>query len=438
MRRRRLFWHLYLSYFGIMLLALLAVSWGAWFSLRGFYYAQTRADLESRARLTAGMVAGRLSGENIDFIDARCKELGKAAATRVTVILPSGRVIGDSDHDPATMDNHRNRPEVRRALDGQAGMVVRESATLREPMMYVATPVIEDGHMRGVVRAAIPLTAYNGALNLLKAHLALVVLAIALLSALVSLVISRNISRPLEEARGAAQRFAGGDLQRRVPVGGSREQAGLAEAMNAMATELDARIRAISRQQAWRNTCRSLSDMVLSVCLVGACPSTATMRMSIAWVMVASGSAASRFSRCPSRCTKVTVCPEPGSAQVNSRSPGYGVTDRSSRLMGTWLVARQVGFGQLSVRLTSSPSETWRSFTSMKSRSPASRPSTSSSTTSVLSPNRTRQLRSTWLRPSPERISRRFVSSSSSTPVSSRSSQSRPLGNVNGYMALPS
>jgi two-component system phosphate regulon sensor histidine kinase PhoR len=250
MRRQRLFWHLYLSYFGIILFALLAVTLGAWWSLREFYYTLTRADLEARASLTAGMVAGRLTVEDLGFVDARSKEVGRVAATRVTVVLPSGQVIGDSDHDPATMDNHRNRPEIRRALDGQVGVMVRESATLREAMMYVAVPVIEDGQVRGVVRAAIPLIAYNGALSLLKTHLALELLVIALLSALISLVISRKISRPLEEARGAAQRFARGDLQHRVPVSGSREQAGLAEAMNAMAAELDERIRAISRQQA--------------------------------------------------------------------------------------------------------------------------------------------------------------------------------------------
>jgi len=249
-RRRRLFWHLYLSYFGIILLALLAVTWGMWWSLRSFYYVQTRADLEARARLAAGMMAEHLTAADMGFIDAHSKEFGQSAATRITVILPSGQVIGDSDHDPATMENHRTRPEIRRALAGHTGMMVRDSATLREAMMYVAVPVIEGGQVRGVVRAAIPLTAYYGALNLLKAHLALEVLAIAFLSALVSLVISRRLSRPLEEARLAAQRFARGDLQRRLPVSGSDEQAGLAEAMNTMAAELDTRIRAISRQRA--------------------------------------------------------------------------------------------------------------------------------------------------------------------------------------------
>jgi len=250
MRRRRLFWLLFLSYFGIIFLALLAITGGVWWSLRGFYRAQTRTDLEARAQLAAGMVAGHLTVNDLRVVDAQCKTWGHGAATRLTVILPSGQVIGDTDHDPATMENHKNRPEVRRALAGQPGMAIRDSATLHEAMMYVAVPVVEGGQVRGAVRAAIPMTAYNAALQLLFSHLALEITLIALLSAMISLAISRRISRPLEEARRAAGRFAQGDLQRRLPVSGAEEIAGLAEAMNGMAAELDGRIRTVLRQRA--------------------------------------------------------------------------------------------------------------------------------------------------------------------------------------------
>jgi len=266
MRRRRLFWHLYISYFCTTLFALLAVAGGVWWSLRGFYFAQTRGDLEARARLAAGMVAGHLTTNDLRAVDARCKSYGQNASTRLTVILLSGQVIGDTDHDPATMENHKNRPEVRRALAGQVGMDVRDSATLREGMMYVAVPVIEGGQVRGAVRAAIPMTAYGRALGMQYAHLALEIAVIALLSALVSLAISRRISRPLEEARQAAMRFAQGDLQRRLPVDGSDEIAGLAEAMNGMAAELDERIRTVLRQRAEQQAVLdSMTEGVLAV-----------------------------------------------------------------------------------------------------------------------------------------------------------------------------
>ena len=266
MRRRRLFWHLYLSYFGIIFLALLAITGIIWWSLRGFYRAQMQVDLEARAQLAAGMVAGYLSINDLRTVDARCKAVGQSAATRLTVVLPSGQVIGDTDHEPATMENHKNRPEVRRALAGQPGVNVRTSETLHEAMMYVAVPVVEDGQVRGVVRAAIPMTAYNGALKLLYSHLALEIGIIALLSALVSLAISRRISRPLEEARRTARRFAQGDLQHRVPVSGADEMAGLAEALNRMAEELDLRIRTVSRQHTEQEAVLdSMTEGVLAV-----------------------------------------------------------------------------------------------------------------------------------------------------------------------------
>ena len=45
-----------------------------------------------------------------------CKGIGKHSATRITVILPSGRVIGDSHETPQMMDNHANRPEIASAF----------------------------------------------------------------------------------------------------------------------------------------------------------------------------------------------------------------------------------------------------------------------------------------------------------------------------------
>ncbi|MHB9110485.1 MAG: sensor histidine kinase [Armatimonadota bacterium] len=266
MRRRRLFWHLYLSYFGIIFLALLAITGVIWWSLRGFYRTQMQADLEARAQLAAGMVAEYISTNDLRAVDARCKAVGKNAATRLTVVLPSGQVIADTDHDSAAMENHKYRPEIRRALAGRPGMDVRNSETLHEAMMYVAVPVVEGGQVRGVVRAAIPMTAYNAALKLLYSHLALEIGIIAVLSALVSLVISRRISRPLEEARRTARRFAQGDLQRRLPASGTDEIAGLTEAMNGMAAELDGRIRTVLRQRAEQEAVLdSMTEGVLAV-----------------------------------------------------------------------------------------------------------------------------------------------------------------------------
>ncbi len=38
-----------------------------------------------------------------------CGKIGRSASTRVTVILPSGRVAGDTDEDSGPWDRHRQR-----------------------------------------------------------------------------------------------------------------------------------------------------------------------------------------------------------------------------------------------------------------------------------------------------------------------------------------
>lgn len=249
MHRMSLLWHLFGSYLTITLAILSVVTLGAWSSLRQFHFQQTRQDLAVRADLVASLVADGVRYGDRTGIDVRCKAAGRRTATRFTVILPSGEVIGDSDHDPATMVNHTDRPEVRQALGGAIGVAVRESATLHRPMMYVAVPLVDGGRIAGVVRAALALTEYQQALRTLQtpAFLGLLFLALAAIAA--SLFFSRRLSRPLEQARSAAMRFASGNLLDRLPEYGSREFVDLARAMNLMAAQIDAHIRTITRQR---------------------------------------------------------------------------------------------------------------------------------------------------------------------------------------------
>jgi two-component system phosphate regulon sensor histidine kinase PhoR len=65
----------------------------------------------------------------------------------------------------------------------------------------------------------------------------------------VSLVVSKKISTPIEEMKQGAERFAGGELKTRLLVPDSEELGGLAETMNEMAAQLDARIQTITRQR---------------------------------------------------------------------------------------------------------------------------------------------------------------------------------------------
>ena len=249
MRRQRLIWQFYPPFLLIILIALLAVTWVFSQSLSRFYKQETQRGLEAQATIVADQVTGFLLTGDEQPLDILSKRLGQESGTRLTVILPDGRVVADSEHTPVKMDNHANRPEIRAAMRGETGVATRFSHTLQQEMMYVALPVLANQEIIGCTRAALPIATIADTLQAVLYPVVGSGLAIALVAALISLWLSRRISRPLEEMKQGAQRFAGGDLEGRLPDYRNEEMGGLADAMNRMASQLDERIRMVMRQR---------------------------------------------------------------------------------------------------------------------------------------------------------------------------------------------
>lgn len=267
MRRRRLLWQLYPSYLLITLISLATVALYGAGALRELYRQQTAADLQARAWLLEEEVADRLAAGRMDEVDRLCKELGGRSQTRITVILPSGKVVGDTEGTPAEMGPHEQREEIAAALRGETASSVRPSPTLKqEMMMYVAVPVQREGRIVAVLRTSIRVTAIEDALWAIRLRIAVAGLVVALLAAVISLLISRRISRPLEKLKRGAERFTEGDLSHRLEIGNAEETASLAETMNHMAAELDRRIRAAFRERNQREAI--LASMVEGVVAV--------------------------------------------------------------------------------------------------------------------------------------------------------------------------
>jgi two-component system phosphate regulon sensor histidine kinase PhoR len=93
-----------------------------------------------------------LASGQTEGIDTLAKRLGKQIDARITIIDESGTVLGDSDKNPAAMENHGNRPEVIEALSSGVGTGIRYSTTLGCDMMYVAVPVAVNGEVVGYRR----------------------------------------------------------------------------------------------------------------------------------------------------------------------------------------------------------------------------------------------------------------------------------------------
>jgi len=248
---KRLLWRLFPAYLIITLLALAGVTWYATRSLRVFSRDETRTGLSSRARLLEGRAAELVASGDSAAVDGFCKKLGRRSGTRITVMLPSGEVVGDSEEDPARMENHAtaDRPEMTAALGGKEGVSTRFSETLKKDMMYLALPLRRDDRLIGVVRTSLPVRTIEEALRSVHSHLAIAGLVVAGFAAAVSWLVSRRVAEPLEEMKRTAERFADGDLETRLPVPDTEELAALAEAMNHMAAQLGERLRTILEQR---------------------------------------------------------------------------------------------------------------------------------------------------------------------------------------------
>jgi two-component system phosphate regulon sensor histidine kinase PhoR len=255
-KRIPLIWQLFPSFLILVLIAVLATGWFASRAMHDFYLDQCQQDLIERIHIMMPQIQPHLDPLNAAALDRYCKQIALEIPMRLTVLLPDGKPVGDSEADPGRMENHLDRPEVRQAMLGQIGSAHRFSETINRRMMYVALPVGRQP-VRAVVRLALPLTAIEEHLLSLRGRLVVGGLAIGLAAALVCLAISRRITRPIEAMRASAARFAQGELSHRLVAPATQELAGLAQAMNQMAQELEQRLQAILRQ-------RNESEAVLS------------------------------------------------------------------------------------------------------------------------------------------------------------------------------
>ena len=248
MRRRRLQWKLFAAML-LPVLAALAVI-GAYVSetAHRLYFERSVADLEVRTGLIEKLLPDSLPSAPSDELTRYVRELARSSHARITVMNTAGRVTADSQ-EPHGSQSVPYTPEVSEALRGRTGTARRYSATSRTELLYVAVPLYRHGSLTGVLRAALPVADIRQSLRRVDVRIIAGGVLIALAAAILAFFYARRMSRPLTEMTRAAGRLATGDLAVRLDVPNTAELAGLADTLNRMAGELDARIRTVTQQR---------------------------------------------------------------------------------------------------------------------------------------------------------------------------------------------
>ena len=205
---------------------------------RDSYLSQLESQLGNQAWLVSDRVGSYFEGNKSAGINALARNISEGVGGRVTVIDKAGVVLGDSEEDPAAMENHADRPEVIAALSAKTGSSIRYSETLGFDMMYVASPITLSSEIEGVARVSLPLTEINSYLG----HINVTIIWVSLLAAAVGILLSLQLSKltiePVKKLTQMSRKIADGELDQEVQVVSRDEVGELATAFNLMTAKL--------------------------------------------------------------------------------------------------------------------------------------------------------------------------------------------------------
>jgi two-component system, OmpR family, phosphate regulon sensor histidine kinase PhoR len=240
--RSRILWRLFAAYATVVVLTALVGAGIASYIVQRDAQSDIVSTLDAKAVLLAGIATPVLSGAPNAGFEAQIREMGQGTGARLTVIAADGRVLADSEQDPAVMDNHLQRPEIVAARETGAGTEVRFSKTLRMQMIYYALPVRAGGQIIGYVRTALSDELVHRRLRRMAQLVMAGALAALLLSLLPSYWFAWRLGQRVSQISIGAQAAAHGDYTQRLSEGGQTELDELARSINALAANLRAQL----------------------------------------------------------------------------------------------------------------------------------------------------------------------------------------------------
>jgi two-component system, OmpR family, phosphate regulon sensor histidine kinase PhoR len=227
------------------------------------WQASLRAEIERDLNQKATLFAHRVESDGgaHSLSDLAAQE-GEAAGARATIIDASGKVLADSEANPASMENHASRAEFVAALHGQTGTAERRSATLGIPFLYVARPIASGG----AVRLAYPLSDVEAVSAQVHRRLLWSTLLASLVALLIAAIGARSIGGRLQRIVSVADRLAAGDLKARIDESSGDEIGRLASVLDQTGEKVEASFEALQSSQLQLETLlNSMRDAVIAV-----------------------------------------------------------------------------------------------------------------------------------------------------------------------------
>jgi two-component system phosphate regulon sensor histidine kinase PhoR len=236
------------------------------------FYQLSLEKLESNISTQSYLLANNLSQYNGDFspanqqFDQFSTRWSEILGARITIISGDGTVLGESQANRNTMDNHLNRPEVQQALSNGFGRSVRYSQTEGLEFMYTAVPVYQEGEIVAFIRIAITTEQVQEDTTKFIRPIVLITILSLLLAILFAAVIAEYLSRPVRQLTTAVKQVTVEDLNLSPLLSSGDELGQLANAFEAVVVELQSQVNAIEKEeQKLKAVLQQLEDGVVIV-----------------------------------------------------------------------------------------------------------------------------------------------------------------------------
>ena len=245
--KNRIIWKFFGAFAILTLIVVFVLNFFVALKLSENFEKKISEELRSDATLAGDLLqADILSGAHA-AVQQQTVLLAEKLGQRITVVDANGTVLGDSEKNPAEMDNHGDRLEIVEAIRTGFGQSTRFSDTLNYNMRYVAVRVSRDDDVLGVVRFALPLSQVQLERRTIYSVVLCGAAAAVAIALTVAYFVSRSITLPIRQMKETAEQIARGNFSRRVRIKSGDELGELADSLNAMVDELQQKIEDLRR-----------------------------------------------------------------------------------------------------------------------------------------------------------------------------------------------
>ena len=180
------------------------------------YFRDAQNNIAQEAKLASIAIMPMLKNNDFDQVKNFCNSI-KGHTLRLTIINASGKVIADTKENADIFDNHKDRSEVKKALEGEASSTVRFSSSLNQKMIYHAMPLECNGE-KYVLRSALPTAEVGRIIDMSRLNMFWALLFGAEIIIVLTIYIVKAVRKPLICLQQSVEDIANGNLERTIEI----------------------------------------------------------------------------------------------------------------------------------------------------------------------------------------------------------------------------